>query len=131
MKLLLDTAVFLWYIAGSARLPQDVISPIRAPENDVRLSVVSLWEILIKHKLGQLPLPEPPAAYVPAQRERHQIESLPLVEPAIRHLARLPDTHNDPFDRLLICQAIEHNLTLVSSDHAIHAYPVRVLWPGA
>jgi len=131
VKLLLDTSVFLWYIAGSQRLPTDIVAAVRAPENDVRLSVVSLWEILIKHNLGRLRLPEPPAAYISRQRERHRIESLPLGESAIAHLAKLPDTHSDPFDRMLICQAIEHDLTLVSSDRAIHAYPVRVMWPGA
>ena len=131
MKLLLDTSVFLWYIAGSRRLPTDIAVAVRAAENDVRLSVVSLWEILIKHTLGRLSLPEPPAAYIPRQRERHRIDSLPLVESAIAHLAKLPHTHSDPFDRMLICQAIEHDLTLVSSDRAIHAYPVRVMWPGA
>ena len=130
MKLLLDTSVFLWYIAGSRRLPTDIAAAVRAPENEVCLSVVSLWEILIKHNLGRLPLPEPAATYIPRQRERHCIESLPLVESAITHLAKLPDRHADPFDRMLICQAIEHDLTLVSSDRAIHAYPVRVLWPG-
>ena len=130
MKLLLDTSVFLWYIAGSRRLPTDIAAAVRAPENEVCLSVVSLWEILSKHNLGRLPLPEPAATYIPRQRERHRIESLPLVESAITHLAKLPDRHADPFDRMLICQAIEHDLTLVSSDRAIHAYPVRVLWPG-
>ena len=131
MKLLLDTAVFLWHITGNERLPQDVLAEIRAPGNDILLSVVSLWEIHIKHALDRLPLPDPPATYIPSQRQRHQIASLPLVEAAIGHLAKLPDRHNDPFDRILICQAIEHDLTLVSSDRAIHAYPVRVLWPGS
>jgi NAD(P)-dependent dehydrogenase (short-subunit alcohol dehydrogenase family) len=55
----------------------------------------------------------------------------PLVESVLAHLANLPDRHRDPFDRMLICQAIEHDLTLVSSDRAIHAYPVRVLWTGS
>ncbi len=131
MRLLLDTSTFLWYIADSPRLPRDVVTEIRAPETEVSLSVVSLWEILVKHKLGRLSLPEPPSAYIPRQRTRHQIESLPLVESAIAHLSKLPDTHNDPFDRMLICQAIEHDLTLVTSDRAIQAYPVRVLWPGS
>ncbi len=131
MKLLLDTVVFLWYVTGSDRLPAEVVSAVRSPANDVRLSVVSQWEIQIKYGLGRLPLPAAPGTYIPRQRERHQIESLPLVESAIAHLAKLPDRHQDPFDRMLICQAIEHDLTLVSSDRAIHAYPVRVLWPGA
>lgn len=131
MNLLLDTSVFLWHISGSDRLPRDVRDAIREPSTAVHLSVVSLWEIQVKHGLGRLSLPAPPGRYIPHQRARHQIESLPLVESAIGHLAKLPDHHRDPFDRLLICQAIEHDLTLVSSDTAIHAYPLRVLWPGA
>jgi len=131
VKLLLDTAVFLWHITGSDQLPTDVVDAVRSPANDVRLSVVSMWEIQVKHGLGRLVLPESPATYIPRQRERHQIASIPLVESVLAHLANLPDRHRDPFDRMLICQAIEHDLTLVSSDRAIHAYPVRVLWTGS
>jgi PIN domain nuclease of toxin-antitoxin system len=131
VKLLLDTAVFLWHITGSEQLPADVVDAVRSPANDVRLSVVSMWEIQVKHGLGRLVLPESPATYIPRQRERHQIASIPLVESVLAHLANLPDRHRDPFDRMLICQAIEHDLTLVSSDRAIHAYPVRVLWTGS
>jgi len=130
VKLLLDTTVFLWFISDDRRLPAPVRSAITTPSSDVSLSVVSLWEIQIKHALGRLPLPDAPGAYIPRQRERHQIEALPLVEAAVGHLAKLPGHHRDPFDRMLICQAIEHDLRLVSPDPAIHAYPVRLFWPG-
>jgi PIN domain nuclease of toxin-antitoxin system len=65
---------------------------------------------------------------VPRQRERHQIDSLPLEESAIAHLPKLPSHHRDPFDRMLICQSIEHDLVLVTSDDAIRAYPVKLFW---
>jgi PIN domain nuclease of toxin-antitoxin system len=90
--------------------------------------VVSFWEILIKHHLGRLPLPEAPAAYIPRQRGRHRISSLALREEAVAHLPKLPPLHRDPFDRILVCQAIEHNLALVTGDPVVRSYPVRTLW---
>jgi PIN domain nuclease of toxin-antitoxin system len=67
MRLLLDTHIFLWFISGDKRLPDDMQQGIRNPANDVCLSVVSLWEAVIKHQLGKLPLPEPPEDYLPTQ----------------------------------------------------------------
>jgi PIN domain nuclease of toxin-antitoxin system len=127
MKLLLDTHVFLWFINGDKRLPSAMLDTIRAPTNEVHLSVVSLWEALVKYQLGKLPLPASPASYLPLQRERHQIASLSLDEASITHLVKLPSLHRDPFDRMLICQAIEHGLTIATVDEAIRAYPVNVL----
>jgi len=127
MKLLLDTHIFLWFISGDKRLPDDMQQGIRNPDNDVYLSVVSLWEAIIKHQLGKLPLPEPPERYLPIQRERHQIASLSLDESSVSHLAELPLTHRDPFDRMLICQAMAHDLTIVTVDNLIRAYSVP-LW---
>ncbi len=127
MKLLLDTHVFLWFISGDERLPDGMRDSIRNPENDVYVSVVSLWEAIVKHQLGKLPLPQPPNKYLPVQRERHQISSLPLDEASVSQLAKLPPIHRDPFDRMLICQAIEHGLTLVTKDDVIASYPVAIL----
>ena len=127
MNLLLDTHIFLWFISGDNRLPQDIKQGIRNPDNEVYLSVVSLWEVIVKHQLGKLPLPEPPERYLPIQRERHQIAGLPLDEASVSQLAKLPLLHRDPFDRMLICQAIQHNLTIVTVDGLIQAYSVS-LW---
>jgi len=79
---------------------------------------------MIKHQLGKLPLPEPPARYLPEQRRRHSISSLALDEASVARLAGLPPLHRDPFDRLLVCQALEHGLTLITVDDAVRAYPV-------
>ncbi|HJO39640.1 MAG: type II toxin-antitoxin system VapC family toxin [Vicinamibacterales bacterium] len=128
MNLLLDTTPFLWYITGSAVLPEQVVDAIRTPANDVALSVVSLREILLKHRLGRLDLPEEPGAYIPRQRERHQIAPLGLEEGTLTHLSKLPPHHGDPFDRLLIAQAIEHDLTIVTPDENIQKYPVKTFW---
>ena len=127
MKLLLDTHVFLWYISGDQCLPGAVRVIIRDPENEVYLSVVSLWEVIVKYQIGKLPLPQPPQWYLPIQRRRHQIESLTLDEASVSRLADLSLTHRDPFDRMLICQAVEHGLTIATADEAIAKYPVAIL----
>lgn len=98
------------------------------PANEVYLSPVSAWEITIKHLRGRLPLPEPPQRFVPAQRKAHGIGTFPLDEEAVLHLSRLPAHHKDPFDRMLICQAIAHGLTILTPDPLITRYPVRTAW---
>lgn len=127
MNLLLDTHIFLWYISGDAKLSADMIDAIRNPANGIYLSTVSLWEAIVKHRIGKLSLPQPPEIYLPEQRERHQISSLPLDEASVSQLGRLPSLHRDPFDRMLVCQAIEHSLTLATVDNLIRAYPVPTI----
>ena len=92
------------------------------------MSSVSAWEIAIKYDLGRLPLPAPPDRFVPDQREAHGFEPLPLDEASVLHLIRLPALHRDPFDRMLVCQAIVHGLAIVSPDPLIEQYPARVVW---
>ena len=127
MNLLLDTHIFLWFISGDARLLGSLRQIIRHPENDVYLSVVSIWEVIIKHALGKLPLPEPPEVYLPKQRRLHLIQSLPVDEDSVSQLSKLPLLHRDPFDRMLICQALQYDLTIATVDSAIRAYPVPVI----
>jgi len=122
MKLLLDTHIFLWFISGSPQLSATFRDTIQNPNNDVYLSVVSLWECIIKYQLGKLLLPESPEIYLPKQRKRHQIDSLAVDEASVVQLINLPSLHRDPFDRLLICQALQHNLTIVTADAAVMAY---------
>lgn len=97
---------------------------IQDPDNSVFLSPVSVWEAMVKYQLGKLPLPESPGVYLPLQRERHRIASLVLDEDSVAHLARLPLLHRDPFDRMLICQALENGLTLATLDGDIRKYEV-------
>lgn len=92
------------------------------------LSVVSAWEITLKYMLNRLLLPEPAAQYIRTRREANGIESLGLTEETIGQLPKLPPLHGDPFDRMLICQAITHGLTILTPDEWIATYPVRVLW---
>ena len=127
MKILLDTCEFLWLVAGDAKLSPHFAAAVRDPQNEVLLSVVSFWEISLKHRLGKLPLPQPPAQFVPEQREKHFIAPLLLDEAAVAQLSGLPGLHRDPFDRMLICQAKAHGLTLASSGFLVQQCPVALL----
>jgi len=127
MKLLLDTHIFLWYISRDSRLTDSVLAIIRDTDNLVYLSVVSLWETIIKHQPGRLTLPEAPEKFIPEQRERHRISSLDIDEASVSRLATLPPIHRDPFDRMLVCQALEHGPAIVTVDKTVRNYPVAFL----
>lgn len=128
MRLLLDTCTFLWIAGGDQALSPTARRLFAAPENEVFLSAVSAWEIAVKHQLGRLALADRPDRFVAAQREAHAIEPLPLDEESALQMARLPALHRDPFDRLLVCQAIVHGLTLLTPDPLIAQYPARTIW---
>lgn len=127
MKILLDTHIFLWLISGDSKLSISTINAVRNPDNEVYLSVVSVWECIIKYQLGKLPLPESPETYLPKQRNLHQILSLNLDESSVVQLIKLPPLHNDPFDRILICQALQNNLTIATVDAAVRAYSISTI----
>lgn len=127
MRILVDTHVFLWYISSDTQLPHAFRNAIRDPSNEVYLSVASVREAVIKHALNKLPLPVPPAEYMPRQREAHRIATLPVEEATLIHLAGLAPFHRDPFDRILIAQALQHGLHLATVDEAMRAYPVPLL----
>ena len=127
MRILLDTHIFLWFISGDTQLSTDIRDAIRDPDNEVYLSAVSVWEAIVKYQLGKLPLPEPPETYLPKQRDLHQISSLNLDENSVIQLSKLPLLHRDPFDRMLICQALQNGLTIATVDLAVRAYPVSVM----
>ncbi|MGG6263828.1 type II toxin-antitoxin system VapC family toxin [Leptolyngbya sp. AN03gr2] len=127
MKILLDTHIFLWFISGDSQLTVSTRDAIRDPDNEVYLSVVSIWEVIVKYQLGKLPLPSHPATYLPQQREAHQIINLDLGESSVIQLENLPSLHRDPFDRMLICQASYHNLVIATVDPAIRTYPITTI----
>jgi PIN domain nuclease of toxin-antitoxin system len=128
VRLLLDTCTFLWAIGGAAELSARAREVIVDPDNEVFLSAASAWEIAVKHRLGRLPLPEPPDVFVPAQRVAHGIDPLDIDEQAALHVAKLPGLHADPFDRMLVAQSLVGGLVLVTPDTAIRQYPARTLW---
>lgn len=128
MKLLLDTCTFLWIVTGSDALSSAATEVFREPLNEVYFSAVSGWEICVKHQLGKIALPASPDTFIPKERKRHLISSLELSEQDVLHLNKLPALHKDPFDRMLICQAIEHSMTILTPDPHISRYPIRTLW---
>ncbi|MSP92121.1 MAG: type II toxin-antitoxin system VapC family toxin [Myxococcales bacterium] len=128
MRLLLDTNVFLWLGTNDPRLSAAARTHVVAPDNEVWLSAASAWEIAIKHGLGKLPLPAPVDVFVPEARTAMGILELPIDEASALAVARLPAIHRDPFDRLLVAQAIVHGLTLVTADEVLQRYPTRWVW---
>ncbi len=128
MRLLLDTCTFLWIISDDSELSQAARDAFQSPENAVFLSSLSVWEMAIKHSLGRLPMPEPPDRFIPSMRKAHGIDALPLDEQAPLLLTKLPDLHRDPFDRMLVCQALAGQMTLITPDDLIRQYPVQTLW---
>lgn len=127
-RYLLDTCTFLWLVAGDDALPGTVQETVRNPDNAIFLSAVSAWEIIVKNQAGKLPLPQKAEVFISRQRENHLLASLPLLEAHVLTLAKLPGFHRDPFDRMLVCQAIAEGLTILTPDEAISQYPVRVAW---
>jgi PIN domain nuclease of toxin-antitoxin system len=128
MRLLLDTCAFLWIVSQSPRLSKSAAALCLDRDNELYLSAASVWEIGIKHAIGRLPLPERPDIYIPKVRVASGIASLDIDEDSALHASRLPSLHTDPFDRMLIAQAIVHGMTILSPDPKIDQYGVRVLW---
>jgi len=128
VRLLLDTCTFLWIASGAPELSPRARELFVDPDNEAYLSVVSAWEIALKHASGRLPLPGSPERFVTAERRRHGIESLALDEESALHLTRLPALHRDPFDRMLVCQAIVHGLVMLGPDPLVTQYPIRAAW---
>ena len=96
----------------------------------VFVSVVSIWEAIIKHTIGKLPLPEAPFPWLSTQRELHGFISLPVEERSFADLGQLPRHHDDPFDRMLVSQALSGNLLLVTVDPVLAKYSAPLLTPG-
>jgi PIN domain nuclease of toxin-antitoxin system len=128
MRILLDTCAFIWMTTDAPELSPKARDIFRNPENEVFLSSVSVWEIMVKNNIGKLPLPDEPQNFVYLKRKQHAIETLALTEQAVFHLKKLPKHHQDPFDRMLICQALEHDLIILTPDDKIVQYPVSTIW---
>ena len=127
MNLLLDTCTFLW-LAGAGPLSSAAADAIATPANEVYLSAASVWEVVTKYQRGRLALPEPPDQLIPTERRLRGLLSLPFDEESALQGLSLPWWHRDPFDRMLISQAIAHGLAIVTPDPLIRQYPVRVIW---
>ena len=127
MKLLLDTHVLLWSATDPARLTAETRAALENGTHDVLVSIVTAWEIAIKQSLGKLELAMAAEVWLPNVLERTGFEIAELGLPAALRVRGLPWHHKDPFDRLLIAQALDHGYTIVTRDSAFDAYGVPVL----
>jgi PIN domain nuclease of toxin-antitoxin system len=128
VRLLLDTHAFLWWISDDDRLSERAGEVIADGANDVYISAASAWEIAIKAGLGRIRLPDDAWTFTPQQLEHNAFQALPVhVGHAVAVIA-LPDVHRDPFDRMLVAQAMSEGLTIVSADPDLVRYPVPFVW---
>ena len=127
MRLLLDTHIFLWLGQGSNRITPEMLTVLTDGQNQLFLSTVTLWEMQIKHALGKLELPTSVQNFFFIQRHLSNLQIISVTEQHIWTLGTLPHHHRDPFDRMLIAQAMTDNFTLVSADTSFAQYPVALL----
>ncbi|MGH9899665.1 MAG: type II toxin-antitoxin system VapC family toxin [Pyrinomonadaceae bacterium] len=127
MKLLLDTHIFLWWVDHPEKLSHAALSALEDEAHDLLLSVASVWEMQIKIQLGKLKLSLPLKDLIKNQQKTNGLTVLPVELTHVLALDALPLHHKDPFDRLLIAQSIEDDLTLVSADSQFSAYSVKLL----
>ena len=128
MRLLLDTHTLIWLATEPERLPSSVFNFLTEPTNELFLSVASIWEMQIKCQSGKLNFGRPLSQLIGNQLVQNGLNVL-LVEPShIFALQNLPDLHRDPFDRIMIAQAIVEDLSFVSADSVCTQYPVSILW---
>jgi len=128
MKALLDTHAFLWWTGDPEKLSPAARVACEDSGTDLILSVVSLWEIQIKAQLGKLTLARPLREIVEIQQQINRVHMLPVTLEHVLALDRLPLHHKDPFDRLLITQAVTEDASLISTDQAFKPYSVNLLW---
>ena len=128
MRLLLDTHAFLWWLAGNRRLSPAARRAVDDTSNDVVVSAATAWEIATKHRVGKLPEAEAVALDVTGSIASQGFDELAITVADAERAGRLPGSHRDPFDRMLIAQALAHNLTVVSIDAVFDGYGVSRLW---
>ena len=127
MPYLLDTHSLIWFFEGSTKLPQAIRQIIADPKNDIYLSVVSLWEMAIKISLGKLTLAQPLEKVIERLPEE-SIFLLDITPKQVLQVMTLPLHHRDPFDRMLVAQALSLDFTLVSNEEMFDGYGVKRVW---
>lgn len=128
MRLLLDTHAFLWWLTESSRLSEAVRRTILDPSNDKLVSAASAWEITTKHRLGKLPGADPIASDIPGAIADQGFDELPITVAEAARAGALKGPLNDPFDRMLIVQAISRDLVLISNESTFDWYDIHRLW---
>lgn len=127
MRVLLDTHCWLWSLAEPARLSPEARRVVAARRNTIYLSAASAWEIVIKCALGKLSLPEPAQAFVPSRMASQGLTPLPITHAHALRVASLPVIHRDPFDRILVAQALVERVPILTADPVLARYPIRVI----
>ncbi|HEY2039383.1 MAG TPA: type II toxin-antitoxin system VapC family toxin [Edaphobacter sp.] len=128
MRVLVDTHTFIWALLHDHRLTTQAKATLRSEEHDLIFSLVSLWEIAIKIKTGKLNTIGSSVAYIRDEMNNYSMELLPIRYEHILHLEALPHHHSDPFDRLLIAQALSEGLPILTADRAFRQYGVKTIW---
>jgi PIN domain nuclease of toxin-antitoxin system len=123
-----DTHTFLWELLDDHRSSRKAIEILRSDEHELVFSLVSLWEIAIKIKIGKLNAVGSSVAYIREEMEAYGMELLPIRYEHILQLEMLPLHHSEPFDRLIIAQAITEGLPILTNDAQFPAYPVKLIW---
>jgi len=128
VKYLLDTHTWLWLAVEPDRISPSVLARFENPARALLVSVASAWEIVIKHQLGKLRLPEAPGRYMETRLQRYQATALPIELRHALQVSHLPLHHRDPFDRILVAQAQVERAVLVTTDRKLAPYDVEILW---
>ncbi len=128
MRLLLDTSSFLWFVAGSNKLSRKARKLMEDFDNELALSVASLWEMAIKVSIGKLEMFKEFDEFIPEKLEENEIEILHVRLAHLSEMMKLPFHHRDPFDRLIIAQSISENLPVIACDGIFKKYPVEIRW---
>jgi PIN domain nuclease of toxin-antitoxin system len=126
MKVLLDTNTFLWGLSAPEKLSATARNAVASCER--HLSVASIWEVLIKVRVGKLPLPIRAGEYLISQMSANGVNVLSIKLDHALQIEKLPMHHRDPFDRILIAQSMEEDWPIITSDPMFKKYPVRVIW---
>jgi len=127
--ILLDTHTFVWWVSDRNQLSQAARAALEDETSQLHLSVVSAWEIALLQKKNRLRLPVPVPVFLQRGLARHGIHELPLLRRTVLTAVNLPDIHNDPFDRILVAEAIQGRLTIVTKDSVIPEYPgTTTIW---
>ena len=128
MRALLDTHAFLWWIADSSRLSESAYRVIADEENDIAISAASAWEIATKHRLGRLPSADALASDIGVYIARQGFDEISVTVDDVSRAGALQEHHRDPFDRMLIAQALSRDIFLISNESLFDLYGVRRLW---
>jgi PIN domain nuclease of toxin-antitoxin system len=130
MKYLLDTMVWLWSVGPTEKIGKRGLEILASGDEEIYLSAASSWEIAIKMQLGKFKLPGEPGRHVPKRLAEQGIRSLSITQSHALKVYDLARHHGDPFDRLIIAQALHEQMAILTADRAFAKYPVDIVWCG-